>query len=297
MNDFTILEELKTLLPPLSGEEFTGLETAIKRDGCLTPLVLWNNILIDGHHRYAICKKHKIPFQVTTVVLESLDEAKLWIGRNQNNRRNMAPYQRGELALKLKESVSAKAKERQRLSGGPGKKGPTNSTDLSPKETRQELAEIARVAPSTLGRIEYIAEHADDETKEKLRKGDKETTINKVFKSLKARAEANDKTKSKASQAKGRTSKKSTILPTTNGKGIDIGPSIDSTTGKRVPTVQLNPIPHDRPEILAAGLMDHFSTDFAERVVLILVQMIRQKHGEKRSASLAEQVRNAAVQQ
>ena len=182
MKELTIIDELKNLLPPLTEAEFTGLEESIVKDGCLSPLVVWNDILVDGHHRYAICGKHQIQFAVKSVVLENLDEAKIWIWQHQGNRRNLTDFQRIEIALKLKDAIAAKAKERQRCGQG-GVLLPQNSAEA--KETRQELAKIADVSHDTLNRVEYILEHADEETKEKLRRGEKGTSINKEYNRLK----------------------------------------------------------------------------------------------------------------
>ncbi len=283
--ELVIHEELRTLLPPLSDEEFSGLEADILEHGCLSPVIAWNDILVDGHHRYKICTKHEIPFSIQSIIFDDLDTAKLWAWKHQEHRRNLTSFHRAELALKFKDTIAAKAKKRQ------GSRTDLNEADVvenSPqcKRTRQELAEAAGVSDNTIAKVEYIAERADEDTKQKLRSGEKGTSINKVFESLKARAEAAGEGKPRAALKRTRTSDTSAILPTTDGKGIDIGPYIDPETGKRVPTIQLNPIPHNKPEIMAAGLMDHFPLDFAEGVVLILMQMIRHKHGEKRSDSL-----------
>ena len=61
MSDIKIESEFKHLLPPLTEEQKAELEKDIIKNGCLTPLVVWNNILIDGHHRYDICTKNNIP--------------------------------------------------------------------------------------------------------------------------------------------------------------------------------------------------------------------------------------------
>ena len=47
----------------LTDQEKLELETDIRKRGCVMPLVLWNGILVDGHHRYEICKKYNIPFE------------------------------------------------------------------------------------------------------------------------------------------------------------------------------------------------------------------------------------------
>ncbi|MDR1140608.1 MAG: hypothetical protein LBL62_02880 [Planctomycetaceae bacterium] len=55
MKELTIIDELKNQLPPLTEAEFNGVEESILKDGCLSPLVVWNDILVDGYNRYDIC--------------------------------------------------------------------------------------------------------------------------------------------------------------------------------------------------------------------------------------------------
>ncbi len=244
-----INEELKNLLPPLSAEEFAGLEADILKHGCLSPLIVWNDILVDGHHRYEICRKHEIPFAVNTIVLDSLDEAKFWTWQHQKHRRNLTAYHRAELALKLKDVIMAKAKERQRAAGGDrksenAKSVPQNSAE--PKETRQELAEISSVSHDTVSRAEYIAEHADEETKQKLRSGEKGISINKEYNRLRAE----------------RNAAKTNVDTEMNSKfdedyASQFRPG-SLPTKKYVGKTQLKPIPRDRPDILIANLIAFF---------------------------------------
>ena len=75
-----IRTEFQNLIPPLSLEELNGLEDSIKKEGCRDPLVVWNNTIIDGHHRYAICTKHNIPFNTRDVQgLDTDIDVKLWM--------------------------------------------------------------------------------------------------------------------------------------------------------------------------------------------------------------------------
>ena len=97
------------LIPPLSVEELAQLETNILADGCRDPLVTWNGTLIDGHNRYAICKKHKIKFDSKDIQLADQDAVKVWIIRNQFGRRNITLASRCELAEKLAEALRPKA--------------------------------------------------------------------------------------------------------------------------------------------------------------------------------------------
>ena len=110
-----IHDELKNLLPPLSVKEYAGLEASLLKEGCLSPLVTWNNMIVDGHYRYDICKKYGIPFSVREMNFADLEAAKLWAWRHQENRRNLTPFQRTELALKFKDTIAKKAKENQRM--------------------------------------------------------------------------------------------------------------------------------------------------------------------------------------
>ena len=39
------------------------LEQNLISDGCRDPLTTWHGVIIDGHNRYELCRKHQIPFQ------------------------------------------------------------------------------------------------------------------------------------------------------------------------------------------------------------------------------------------
>ena len=56
-------EDLKAYIDPLSTDEHDALERSLLKEGCRDALVLWGDILVDGHNRYGICQKHGIPFQ------------------------------------------------------------------------------------------------------------------------------------------------------------------------------------------------------------------------------------------
>jgi len=94
MNHITIDEEFKALIPPLSEEERDLLEGSIIADGCRDALVLWDGVLIDGHHRYEICTRLGIEFDTVAVIsIETRQAAMDWIDRNQLGRRNLTPDQ------------------------------------------------------------------------------------------------------------------------------------------------------------------------------------------------------------
>ena len=89
--------EFKGLIPPLTDEEYKGLEESILKDGCRDALVLWGEILVDGHNRYDICTRHNIPFRTVQMEFAGRDDVLLWMIDNQESRRNLTAYARGVL--------------------------------------------------------------------------------------------------------------------------------------------------------------------------------------------------------
>lgn len=175
-----IKKEYKTLIPPLSPEEYKYLEENVVKDGVREPLVVWGDVLIDGHNRYEICRKHGIPYEIVNKEFESDEEAKRWIILNQFGRRNLTKFQRSELALKLKPMLAAQAKERQ------GRRNdlniPQNSAEC-PKssETREDIAKIAGVSRDTIDKVSVIQKKGSPEQIERARMGGKGNTVNAIY--------------------------------------------------------------------------------------------------------------------
>jgi len=101
MNEMLVIDpEFKNFIDPLSQEEFAQLEENLLVDGCRDALVVWQPdseqppILVDGHHRYTICKKHNIPYRIEAKEFADRDAVKRWIILNQLGRRNLVPARR-----------------------------------------------------------------------------------------------------------------------------------------------------------------------------------------------------------
>lgn len=152
--------EFKHLMPPLGAEAYASLEAGIFKDGCLSPLVLWGKILVDGHNRYEICKKHDIPFEVASMEFTSRDEAALWIIEMQAGRRNLTPmqltYYRGLHYRKAKKVAGNKTGE-SRLSN----KWSQNDTISQEKRTSSSLAGKYHVSRGTIMRDAKASEGVD----------------------------------------------------------------------------------------------------------------------------------------
>ncbi len=179
--------EFKALIPALIGEELAGLEDSLKSFGCQDSIKVWNGTIVDGHNRYAICSEQGIEFQITELLFDNRNDAKVWIIQNQFGRRNLNLYQRGKLALVLKPLIAEKAKDKQRLSKGRGQKGSQNSVNLKTIDTQKELAKSARVSHDTIAKIEKIEQEATPEQKEELETG--EASVSRVYNELRLATE------------------------------------------------------------------------------------------------------------
>ena len=61
MINLKIDPEIQSKIPPLTDDEFKQLEENILKEGkLLSPLIVWNNTLVDGHNRYAIFSSFSI---------------------------------------------------------------------------------------------------------------------------------------------------------------------------------------------------------------------------------------------
>lgn len=178
-----IKREFQELLRSQTKEEQGELESSLLLDGCRDPIVLWGNIIVDGHHRYTICTKYGIPFNTVQKDFPGELEAKLWIIRNQRSRRNLSTLDLAELAL-LEKDLYAEAAERRMLSGKPIKSDPSLPGGRQPDEpgrTSKKLEEVYGISHATIERVDKIKQVAPERLEE-IRSGDK--SIKAVYSEL-----------------------------------------------------------------------------------------------------------------
>ena len=181
-----ILPEMAELLPPLSAEQSVALEEDLLRNGCYSPIIVNEDmIIIDGHNRQALCEKHGLPYTMAVFSFEDLLEAKQWALDTQKGRRNLEKWELGKIALKLKPEIEAKARANM-VAGGQNyrpKEGLTTLSNLPSVETavntRKELADAVGIGEVTMGKVMQIDENAPEVIKEALDK--KELSINKGY--------------------------------------------------------------------------------------------------------------------
>jgi hypothetical protein len=169
----TIIEELKAYIDPLTPDEHAALERSILAEGCRDALVLWGDVLVDGHNRYGICQKHGLPFQtVQNTRFQSMEDVHLWMIDQHLGRRSVSDFQRGVLALRKREilaerraqAIAATALADNAAPVEPGHT-PQNGAEpeSNPLKSRADIAKVARLSNSQVVQIEKIQKQAAPE--------------------------------------------------------------------------------------------------------------------------------------
>ena len=204
--NFIINEEFARLIPPLSSEELEKLEQSLVNEGCLNPLIVWNNTIIDGHHRYAICIKHNISFNVIQKPeLETELDVKLWMINNQFSRRNLPTEIRVALAYRFKEFEAERAKERMQATQFKEVDNTASTVlytpqinDQKPENTEkgralEAIAKKAGVSHTTAFQYDKIQQQGTEEQKAKVAEG--KSSINKVYTEIKQAKQSEEERK------------------------------------------------------------------------------------------------------
>lgn len=191
-SEITILPELQAYIDPLTPDEHDALERSILAEGCRDALVLWGNILVDGHNRYGICQKHGLPFQtVQNPHFQSMEDVHLWMIDQHLGRRSVSDFQRGVLALRKREIITqrrtAAATAVQAAQHASAQEPDATAVSESiastalasvakvPEQaldTREALARAARLTPSQVKQIETIQQKAAPEVVSAVKNGE-----------------------------------------------------------------------------------------------------------------------------
>ncbi|MGJ7611907.1 MULTISPECIES: plasmid replication/partition related protein [unclassified Variovorax] len=175
--NIVVNEELKAYIAPLTPEEYESLERSILAEGCRDALVLWGDVLVDGHNRYGICQKHGLPFQtVQNTRFRSIDDVHLWMIDQHLGRRSISDFLRGVLALRKKDIVD---QQRSRTAAEPVASSDPNDPPFdvdtpaedaapampppAPLSSREAIARAAGLSSNQVGMIEKIQKQAAPE--------------------------------------------------------------------------------------------------------------------------------------
>jgi hypothetical protein len=185
--NIVVQEDLKSYIDPLTPDEHDALERSLLAEGCRDALVLWGEILVDGHNRYGLCLKHGLPFKtVQNARFQSIEDVHLWMIDQHLGRRSVSDFQRGVLALRKKEimaerqAAAAAAKKDARLRAevlgeADAPPSPIDGEPAAaaepPLKSREDLAKAAKLTPSQVTMIEKIQKQAAPEVVAAVRAG------------------------------------------------------------------------------------------------------------------------------
>ncbi|MGC3984742.1 MAG: plasmid replication/partition related protein [Pseudorhodoferax sp.] len=175
--DIVVNEELKAYIDPLTPDEYEALERSLLAEGCRDALVLWGDVLVDGHNRYGICQKHGLPFQtVQNTRFQTMEDVHLWMIDQHLGRRSVSDFQRGVLALRKREIVAGR---RERAKAAPAESAgsaPQEAAAPPPRseslDSREALARAARLKSNQVVMIEKIQQSAAPEVVAAVKSGD-----------------------------------------------------------------------------------------------------------------------------
>jgi len=174
IEELTIDDEFKDLIPKISLEEYNQLEENISEEGVRDKIVVWETdgkkIIIDGHNRYDICRKHEIEFKTKIKQFETREEAIDYMIKNQLARRNLTADQKRYL-------IGKQYLLEKKMWGGDRKSNPHNG-DL---KTSEKIANEHKVSKNTVERAAKYTEsvdklHEDGLDREEVLSGNLEAT-------------------------------------------------------------------------------------------------------------------------
>ena len=173
VQDLKSIWELKSFMPMMEEELYKALKADIKNNGINDPILYWvtpagDKLVIEGHTRLMVAielKLKDIPQKQVNERFDNLEDIKLWMLKNQVQRRNMSKTEKLLLAYKCKETIEKAAWLN--ISRG-GKK-----VDVSkPVDTNEEIAKIAGVGRTMVVEYTRILNNASQTVLDKVHKGD-----------------------------------------------------------------------------------------------------------------------------
>jgi len=170
--NITVNEELLAYIDPLTPDEHASLEHSLLTEGCRDALVLWGEVLVDGHNRYGICQKHGIVFNtLQNSSFKSMDDVHLWMIDQHLGRRSVSDFQRGVLALRKKDILNMRRPATRDEAAMPTEDAPVLPQASESLTSRDALAKAARISSNTITQIEKIQKSAAPELVAAIKSG------------------------------------------------------------------------------------------------------------------------------
>ena len=159
--------EFRDLIPALQESERKILEENLIKEGCRDPIAIWNGVILDGHNRYDICRRHGIPYATVEVPIYNREEALAWICANQLGKRNISEETRRYLIGKrynMEKMIGAhnpSGKNQHSKEEVRATMLPRPHYDDTACRTRERLANEYHISHTTVLKYEYYSQAMD----------------------------------------------------------------------------------------------------------------------------------------
>lgn len=192
--DIELAEPFKSLFPRRAEVEADVAEHMAEH-GFLRafPLILWDNVLIDGYHRYYAAVKNKIfDLPAEEMEFDSQDAAELFCIHINAKRRHLTGAELLSLVPKVDRLNRDLAKHKQEAQAHRGKEG-ARGTPLPHSGARgsrapqsaQQTADTLRISRRSVEDVREITAHGTEDDMQEVQEG--KTTIHKKAEEVKAR--------------------------------------------------------------------------------------------------------------
>ncbi|MEM3424150.1 MAG: DNA methyltransferase [Nitrososphaeria archaeon] len=148
-NEVLEIHDLCNILPEMTKEEFDELKEDIEKNGLLNPIVLFENKVLDGRHRYRACLELGIEPRFIQFEGDRLDALSFVISEN-IKRRHLTPSQKAFAGVEIREKLMQMTKEKQadarKIGGLLGGRGRAKDSEKY-NERKDELKTILEKIP------------------------------------------------------------------------------------------------------------------------------------------------------
>ena len=179
------VEKMLERLTPASKEELKALETMILADGEIhSPIIVWQgqNIVVDGHSRLAILKKHpKLNYTIKEIPFKDWQEAMVFIVEHHIARKSFTLWQKLEMAIQCETYWEAKAQAKANQGSRSDLKTPGDQK-LKKINVNQIIADKVGCGITTVKQFKKVFAEPNEAIHQKCRESD--MSIKRAYESL-----------------------------------------------------------------------------------------------------------------
>ena len=190
------------IMPMMTDEEFEALKEDLLGNGLLEPIILFQDMIIDGRNRYKACREIGIDV-FASVFPGGMDLVEYVVSKN-IHRRHLTEAQKAVCAAKAISYHADEAKERQRAAGKEHGRGMEKVSDTGHEPIKKEesgrsdeqVGKLFDVSGRSVARAKYVMDHGTEEEKKDIETG--KAALKPVEKQVRERVNTAPKPKAKS---------------------------------------------------------------------------------------------------